>query len=319
MRPVIFNLFKPRGQTSYDVLRVLKKKLPPHAKLGHFGTLDPFACGVLLVGAGGAARLNDYIHQLPKTYLAVGKLGVSTASGDCTNPILQEDHTPFLQELATWPLAKLNTLLQEKFLGEYWQAPPMYSAAKFQGEPLHVWAKRGVPIVKPPVRRQIYQLNIIQYKFPWVCLRCQVSSGTYIRVLFMDMAKYLGTGGTLYSLLREKIGPCTHTQALRVNAALTLEKLQTAAWAPDEILQFPKVEVDEAWKNKIQHGMPLPTEVAAQFWQKNAPLAFEGPFPKYLWPCYQHQLLGLAEHQETAWANKIVWPLEGEKSDQSER
>jgi tRNA pseudouridine55 synthase len=308
MRPVIFNLFKPRGQTSYDVLRVVKKTLPRDAKVGHFGTLDPFACGVLLVGAFGAARLNDYIHQLPKTYLAVGKLGVATASGDCTNPLLHEDTTPFLAELALWPREKLNTLLQEKFKGEYWQAPPMYSAAKFQGEPLHAWAKRGVNILKPPVARQIYALEILHYNFPWVCFRCTVSSGTYVRVLFTDMAQYLGTWGTLFALMREQIGPCTKDQALRVTADLTREQLMAAQLNPDQILPYPKVEVDATWQQKIQHGMPVPQEIMERFLKQHGP-SVAAP-ASYLWPCYQQQLLGLTEKQENWWAPKIVWPLE---------
>ncbi|MBP5296579.1 MAG: hypothetical protein J6Y94_04525, partial [Bacteriovoracaceae bacterium] len=258
MRPLIFNLFKPRGLSSYDVLRPLKKVLPHEAKVGHFGTLDPFACGVLLVGAFGAARLNDYIHQLPKTYLAVGKLGVQTASGDCTNPIINEDQSDFGAELKQWPREKFNQLWQEKFLGDYDQAPPMYSAAKFQGEPLHHWAKRGVSIIKPPVRRKIYALEVIRVNYPWVCFRCTVSSGTYIRVLFSDMAQYLGTLGTLYALLRESIGPCHHHQAWRFAAGMGWETLQQKALRPEQILDFPKVELVETWKNKILHGMPLP-------------------------------------------------------------
>ena len=299
---MIFNLFKPHGISSYDVLRPLKKILPPQAKVGHFGTLDPFACGVLLAGAFGGARLNDYIHQLPKTYLAVGKLGVQTASGDCTNPIINEDTSDFGRELNCWPQEKLNDLLREKFVGPYDQAPPMYSAAKFQGEPLHRWAQRGVTIIKPPVRRQIYQLEVIRFTYPWLCFRCCVSSGTYIRVLFSDMAKYLGTWGTLYSLLREKIGPCTHHQAWRITPGQTWADLQTKALRPEQILPFPKLEVDATWKDKILHGMAVPQAVAQEKLGK-----IDGP---YLWPCFQKQIIALAHYQNNAWAPKIVWPLE---------
>ena len=308
MRPLIFNMFKPQGISSYDVLRPLKKLLPKNAKLGHFGTLDPFACGVLLVGAFGAARLNDYIHQLPKTYLAVGKLGVQTASGDRTNPIINEDKSDFGRELSLWPREKLNDLIKAKFTGAYDQAPPMYSAAKFQGEPLHHWAKRGVTIVKPPVRRQIYKIEVIQFKYPWLCLRCTVSSGTYIRVLFSDIAQYLGTLGTLYALLRESIGPCTHHQACRLRPSDRWEDLAKYALAPEQILPFPKVELDAAWKDKMLHGMPVPAPViAAQL----PSASLRGP---YLWPCYQHQIIALAQRQtqqsQDVWAPKIVWPLE---------
>ena len=300
MRPLIFNLFKPRGLSSYDVLRPLKKVLPKNAKVGHFGTLDPFACGVLLVGAWGAARLNDYIHQLPKTYLAVGKFGVQTASGDCTNPVINEDQSAFGQELSLWPLEKLNDLWAEKFAGDYDQAPPMYSAAKFQGEPLHQWAKRGVTIVKPPVRRHIYHLQVLHFTYPWVCFRCVVSSGTYIRVLFNDMAQYVGTFGTLYSLLRESIGPCTHHQAWHLTPELTREQVLAKAISPEQILKFPKVEMDEDWKNKILHGMPIPHQIIQE-------KLGQVPSP-YLWPCYHDQIIALAHKEHQHYANKIVWP-----------
>lgn len=98
--PLIFNVFKPARMTSYDVIRHFKRNLPNgFGKIGHFGTLDPFASGVLMIGIGGAARLNDFIHEfMPKTYIATGKLGIDTPTGDYTSEISQTDDTPYLKE-----------------------------------------------------------------------------------------------------------------------------------------------------------------------------------------------------------------------------
>ena len=156
--PLIFNIFKPARVTSYDVVRHFKRNLPDgFGKIGHFGTLDPFASGVLMIGVAGASRLNEFIHEYsPKTYIAVGKLGIETPTGDYTGEIVQRDDSPYLkQEIARLPLAFLQERFEQKFVGDYLQAPHKYSATKFQGKNLHQWAREGVEIKKEPVMRRI--------------------------------------------------------------------------------------------------------------------------------------------------------------------
>lgn len=203
--------------TSYDVIRHYKKNLPQNfGKIGHFGTLDPFACGVLLIGIGGAARLNDLIHEyLPKTYLAIGKLGVETATGDMTSPITQSDSSAYLkQEIGSFSKEFIQEQLRQKFLGEYMQAPHQYSAAKFMGKKMHEWARKGVEIKKEEVRRFVYSIEVVKYSFPYLSVRVKVSSGTYVRTLFSDMSNYLGTIGCLVSLVRESVGHLDSKTAL---------------------------------------------------------------------------------------------------------
>lgn len=195
--------------TSYDVVRHFKRHLPTgFGKIGHFGTLDPFASGVLLIGIAGAARLNDFIHEyLPKTYLAVGKLGVETPTGDLTVPPSQVDDSRYLkEEISRLPKEFIEEKLREKFLGDYWQSPHKYSAAKFEGRALHEWAREGIEIKKEQVLRQVYDIKVVKYQFPYLSVRVRVSSGTYVRTLFSDFANYLGTIGTLVSLVRENVG-----------------------------------------------------------------------------------------------------------------
>lgn len=208
--PLVFNVFKPARMSSYDVVRHFKRHLPNgFGKIGHFGTLDPFASGVLMIGIGGAARLNDFIHELlPKTYLAVGKLGIETPTGDYTSEIIQKDESLYLfKEIANFPREFIQDRLREKFLGEYWQAPHKYSAAKFMGKNLHEWAREGVEVKKEPVKRFVHSIEVVKYQFPYLSVRVTVSSGTYVRTLFTDMAQDLGTLGSLTSLVRESVGP----------------------------------------------------------------------------------------------------------------
>jgi len=230
--PLVFNIFKPARMTSYDVIRHFKRHLPEgYGKIGHFGTLDPFASGVLMIGIGGAARLNEFIHDLlPKTYLAVGKLGIETPTGDYESEIIQRDESLYLRrEIASFSAAFIEERLKEKFLGEYLQAPHKYSASKFMGRNLHEWAREGIEVKKEPVLRHVYDIQVVKYKFPYLSVRVTVSSGTYVRTLFNHMSNELGTIGSLIALVREKIGFATTKNAIKKKD-----------WPQDK--QFPIIE-----------------------------------------------------------------------------
>jgi tRNA pseudouridine55 synthase len=218
--PLIFNVYKPKGISSYDVVRHFKRNLPQgFGKIGHFGTLDPFAEGVLMIGTGGAARLNDFIHEyLPKTYLAMGKLGEETPTGDPTSEIVQKDESAYLvKEISQFSKDFIDERAKSRFLGEYLQTPHKYSATKFMGKNLHEWAREGVDVKKDAVARTIYKIEVVDYKFPELTLRACVSSGTYIRTLFTELAHDLGTLGHLLTLKRESVGHIHAGEALREN------------------------------------------------------------------------------------------------------
>ena len=244
--PLIFNVFKPARMTSYDVIRHFKRHLPHgFGKIGHFGTLDPFASGVLMIGIGGAARLNDLIHDKnPKTYIAVGKLGIETPTGDYTSEITQRDESRYLvQEIASFPKSFIEERFKEKFIGDYWQAPHKYSAAKFMGKNLHEWAREGVEVKKEAVLRHVHHIEILKYKFPYLSMRVTVSSGTYVRTLFTDMCHDLGTIGSLIGLTRESVGPVSMKNALHQKTwpkDRGFEIIQHGMKA-NEVLDFPKI------------------------------------------------------------------------------
>ncbi|MBF0206185.1 MAG: hypothetical protein HQK53_04790 [Oligoflexia bacterium] len=283
MQPRVFILDKPVGMTSYDVIRQLKQTVPylksRKAKVGHLGTLDPFASGLLLVAVGGASKLNDYIHRyFSKTYLAEGIIGIGSASGDPTHPIsVVEEDLSLLERLSATPLPTLQEKLQQNFVNtEYLQTPPAYSACKHQGKPLYEWAREGVTISKNAVPRTIYMLNLLEISAlscgqisPYLqadastlnkisnirpvrlLIRTCVSSGTYIRTLFEDIAKSLGTVGVLLNLRREAIG---HLH-LGMTRDITLEQ-----YSPNEIFPLPNIVVNSKQIYRFLNGNSIPVE-----------------------------------------------------------
>lgn len=293
--PLIFNVFKPARITSYDVVRHFKRNLPVgFGKIGHFGTLDPFASGVLMIGIGGAARLNDFIHEyLPKTYLAVGKMGIETPTGDYTSEIVQRDESLYLkQEISSFSKEFIQTQLREKFLGDYWQAPHKYSAAKFMGKNLHEWAREGVEVKKEPVLRHVYKIEVVKYAFPYLSIRVEVSSGTYVRTLFTDMCQYLGTLGSLISLVRESVGQVTFREGLhRKSWPVDKSELVIARGKRvDEILSFPAITLSESETKAFKNGAFFHPERLTNFFESNS---------KYFWmKDAENNLLGLAERTQ---------------------
>lgn len=242
--PLVFNVRKPVGVSSFNVVHHFKKNLSfDFGKIGHFGTLDPFAEGVLLIGIQGAQRLNDYVHELlPKTYRAHGVFGGKTQSGDLTSPVtLVKD----IDE--KWFNEKRDTLeayLGEKFLGEYWQSPHAVSATKFEGKRLYQHALEGRLIEKEKVKREILSFSITEYKYPHFEFVVTVSSGTYVRSLFEEISTLLGGVGALQSLERIAIG------TLRVEDSLNVDlwpiknmpfQLETVAISLDKILELDSI------------------------------------------------------------------------------
>jgi len=274
-KPFIINIYKPKDITSYDVIRKWKPILRKYGKVGHFGTLDPFAEGVLMLGVAGAQKLNDYIHDcFPKTYLAHGILGIETETGDLTVEASQRDLSEYLTEnIAKFDKKFIEKSLKEKFIGVYWQAPHKYSAAKFEGKPLHEWARAGVDIKKEKTKREVLSIEVVKYEFPSLWIRYTVSSGTYVRTLFSDCANELGTIGVLENLIREKVGGCTIENALDLNPVENFTALEI-----EDVLKFPTIIFNEKESQLYSNGVKLKKERALSiedislknlYWVKN--------------------------------------------------
>lgn len=259
--PLVFNVRKPVGISSFDVVHHFKKNLNFNfGKIGHFGTLDPFAEGVLLIGIQGAQRLNDYVHQLlPKTYRARGVFGGKTESGDLTSPVISKKdiNDLWINESAE----RLESYLREKFLGEYWQSPHAVSATKFEGKRLYQHALEGRLIQKEKVKREIYSFSIIEYKYPYFEFVVSVSSGTYVRSLFEEIANLLEGHGALEALERTAIGTLGVEQSLK-QASWPLKnspfELEGHAIALDQVLELDHIYLTLAQTKRYLQGQRFP-------------------------------------------------------------
>jgi tRNA pseudouridine55 synthase len=205
--PLVFNVYKPVGKSSFFPVHIFKRNMHYDvSKIGHFGTLDPFAEGVLILAVQGAQKLNHYVHErMSKTYEAEGFFGKKTKSGDTETEVLEEKEIE--KEFQTMPLEELEDIIGENFLGEYWQSPHAVSAAKFKGKRLYKLALKGELITLEKRKRDIKRFEILEYNYPRIKFQIEVSSGTYIRSFFEDVADLFGGVGCLTKLVRTKIGP----------------------------------------------------------------------------------------------------------------
>ncbi len=215
------NILKPPGMSSHDVISVARRVLSIK-KIGHAGTLDPGAAGVLPVAVGRAARLVEYLSDADKSYRAELTLGIATDSGDDTGNIIasQEDFTlPSPQEL--------DAVLQQ-FTGEILQVPPAYSAIKIHGQRACDLARQNIAVEIPERRVQIYRLELLAQRGNTLLLDVDCSKGTYIRTLCADLGRALGIPATMSFLVRTRVGDFS------LASSCTLEEL--AAQGPAALL-----------------------------------------------------------------------------------
>lgn len=204
----IINVYKESGFTSHDVVAKLRGILH-QKKIGHTGTLDPEAMGVLPVCLGNATRLCDMITDKSKEYRAVLLLGVSTDTEDATGKILSTKAVNVTEE----DIIKAV----KSFIGEYNQIPPMYSALKVNGKKLCDLARKGIEIERKPREVFIYDIIIKKIDIPEVTMTVKCSKGTYIRSLCRDIGEKLNTGGTMKSLVRTRTGIFSIENAVKLS------------------------------------------------------------------------------------------------------
>ncbi len=188
---------KPSGMTSHDVVDVIRKRFG-FKKVGHAGTLDPMATGLLVVLIGKATKKSRNFTDDDKTYTATLVLGITTDTGDADGKILKEESCDIEHE-------KISGVL-EQFKGEIEQIPPMFSAKKHKGKKLYEYARRGIEIKREPRKVIIKKLEVLEFREKQVSLEIDCSKGTYIRQLAMDIGKALGSGAHISSLRRIKSG-----------------------------------------------------------------------------------------------------------------
>ena len=236
--PRILPAYKPPGITSFSMIRSFKKIYGNECrKVGHFGSLDPFAEGLLLIGFNGAMKFNNFLQEtFSKTYVATGIFGRFSPTGDGsdTESISKVHCPPLIKKLGQ---EELEQFCRSHFLGSYNQAPHHYSAAKHKGRPLYQYAREGIMIDKPPVKRFIYDIHVLRWNYPELIFQIIVSSGTYIRGLFEDICKKLDTKGILSHLKRTAIGPCRLDEAVS-KETWNRETLKAHCLSPKALFQL---------------------------------------------------------------------------------
>lgn len=254
------NINKPPGLTSFDVIRVIKRRLPRKHKIGHLGTLDPMATGVLPVALGQANKFLQYIDDQRKEYQAAFYLGAISDTQDIWGKVESSGCSSFD------PL-KLQEVLQS-FLGVSMQVPPMYSAVHHQGKRLYELARQGMVVERTAREIKIYSLELLKVddSTPWpqITIKVLCSRGTYIRTLGHDIGEKLGTGAVLNHLVRIRSGPFEITQSVALDQ-LENQDLGTYLLPPDfPLSNLSEVVIPEqeeaSWRNgrAIQLGeIPL--------------------------------------------------------------
>lgn len=249
----IINVYKEKGFTSHDVVAKLRG-IVGQKKIGHTGTLDPDATGVLPVCLGKATKLCDLLTDKNKTYEAVLLLGKTTDTQDITGEVLEEKSTEALTE------EKVREAI-EGFIGDYEQIPPMYSALKVNGKKLYELAREGKVIEREARPVKILDIQILEIDLPKVRMEVSCSKGTYIRTLCHDIGEKLGCGGCMESLIR------TRVSTFRIEDAKTLDEIETLKQEGklaellvpiDAMFPFyPKITVKDDWKAFAKNGNPL--------------------------------------------------------------
>lgn len=251
---------KPLGLTSRDVVnRVvwrLRESAPKPAKIpkvGHAGTLDPLATGVLLVGVGAGVRLVPYLHQQPKEYHATFRLGQSSLSGDLESPIVTEEnpHQPTRDEID----AAANELV-----GDITQIPPAHSAIKIGGKKAYKFAHQGKSVEVPSRVVRIDEINILDYAYPDVTATIRCGTGTYIRTLGIDLAAKCKTTAVMTSLVRTAIGKFSLSSAISIDSIADTAITDLVLPLAHGVAHLPSVDLPQQQIDLLAHGIKIAIE-----------------------------------------------------------
>lgn len=244
---------KPKDFTSRDVVNIISHELH-EKKVGHTGTLDPLATGVLVICVGKYTKLVDMISSLDKEYIAEIKLGTLTDTLDITGNVLrtEEVHLTKMQILKAF----------SEFTGEYLMEVPKYSAIKVKGKKLYEYAREGIDVKLPVKKVHVYELELLSFRKDTITFRTRVEKGTYIRSLIRDITKSLGTVGTMSSLIRTRQGN------FKLENASSLDDIKNKQYQLlhiKDVLDIPIYSLNEEEFKKVSNGNFIGMEEESDF------------------------------------------------------
>ncbi len=250
----VLPVFKPEGPTSHDVVALARRVLRLR-RIGHAGTLDPFAGGLLLLCLGKATRLAEYLTPLRKIYRGTVRLGATTDTDDLTGETIAESDA--WRELGVHDVESVLTAL----VGEQDQLPPSYSAKKVRGKRAYAIARAGGAPKLAAVRITIHRLETLNIDLPHIEFEIECSSGTYIRSIARDIGATLGVGGHLVRLTRTAIGEFRMESALRLTRSTTEAEVRAAILGPESaVAHLPRLDLGPDALEPIGRGQPLPCQ-----------------------------------------------------------
>lgn len=237
---------KPRGISSREAVNRVQAVVPKGVRIGHTGTLDPLATGVLVLALGQATRLTDSVQQLTKEYLAVVRLGATSATDDAEGPITPTG--------AAIPDRDAIERVLQKFIGEVSQTPPAFSAAHVDGRRAYKLARKGRPVELEPKTVRIDAIEITGVRAEQVELTVTCGKGTYIRSIARDLGKELGCGAFLTSLRRTRVGPFHESHALPLEPTPGAPEVAAALRPMIDALNVPRLLLPDDVIHRLELG-----------------------------------------------------------------
>ena len=247
----IINVYKETGFTSHDVVAKLRGK-KKKKKIGHTGTLDPDATGVLPVCLGNATKLCDMLTDKSKEYVATMRLGFCTDTQDISGEVLKKEEVNVTTEQVTEAVMS--------FVGKYDQIPPMYSALKVNGKKLYELAREGIEIERKARSIEIFAIEILDINLPDITMKVHCSKGTYIRTLCHDIGLKLGCFATMVSLKRTKVANFLLENAYtlsQIEACVKEERLQDILTKTEDMFELVSVRVAPPYEKLLFNGNPI--------------------------------------------------------------
>ena len=247
----IINVYKEKGFTSHDVVAKLRGILK-QKKIGHTGTLDPDATGVLPVCLGNATKLCDMLTDKSKEYVATMRLGFCTDTQDISGEVLQTKEVLVTEEEVEKAILS--------FVGPYNQVPPMYSALKVNGKKLYELAREGIEIERKARNVEIFKIEIMNISLPDITMRVHCSKGTYIRTLCHDIGMKLGCFGTMLTLERTKVAAFLLENAYKLSEIEEIvkeDKIGTVLTRTEDMFEIMSVRVAHPYEKLLFNGNPI--------------------------------------------------------------